>query len=150
MKARNNKEQATGWVLVILQFALLFTMFLHAPSLPSGAWLYVFILGVLLGLWAVIVIPPRYLRIHPEPATDAVLVRRGPYRMIRHPMYASLLLMGLSWVFDFPSFHRCTLFLLLLIVLIMKVQLEERLLMLGFPAYREYQRSSWRLVPFIW
>ncbi|MBP7772990.1 MAG: isoprenylcysteine carboxylmethyltransferase family protein [Bacteroidia bacterium] len=150
MKAGNSHMRTTGWVLVVLQFALLLAMIVHAPYLPAGVWLYVFGLGVLLGLWAVIVIPPLYLRIHPEPATDAMLIRRGPYRMIRHPMYAALLLVGISWASDHPSFSRWMLYIMLLLVLVTKIKLEERILSNRFAAYQEYQRSSWKLVPFIW
>lgn len=150
MKAGNSHVRTTGWVLVVLQFALLLAMIIHAPYLPAGVWLYVLGLGVLLGLWAVIVIPPRHLRIHPEPATDAMLVRRGPYRVIRHPMYAALLLVAFSWVGGRSSLAGVGLCVALAVVLHFKIRLEEAFLLKCFPAYRDYKNATFRIVPFIW
>ena len=78
------------------------------------------------------------------------LITRGIYGVIRHPMYAALLLVGISWASDHPSFSRWMLYVLLLLVLVTKMKLEERILSNRFAAYQEYQRSSWKLVPFIW
>lgn len=72
----------------------------------------------------------------------------GPYRWIRHPIYAALMLAALglasgSWV-------GWVAWTALVVVLLAKVMLEERLLASEYPEYEAYTRRSWRIVPFIW
>ena len=75
------------------------------------------------------------------------LVTDGPYRLVRHPLYAGemLALIGIMFRYQQPS-------ALLLTVLSIAVQLprmhfEERVLEEAFPSYREYASRTARLIP---
>lgn len=137
-------------MLVILQFSFLLTMALVAPGIPSGVAGLVFWLGLAVGAWSVSVVPPRFLRVHPRPAADAPLVRRGPYRLIRHPMYAALLLAGFGWSLDKHSSVCWICLLLLALVLLLKIRLEEHLLRERFSDYAAYSNETYRILPWIW
>ena len=79
------------------------------------------------------------------------VVRDGPYRLVRHPMYMSLmalmpsmaLLLG-SWLAMLPA---CVIGVLLVV----RTLLEDRMLKEQLPGYREYaQQVTRRLIPGIW
>lgn len=106
--------------------------------------------GFALGASAVLAMRLGQLKITPEPGENAELVQRGPYRFIRHPMYAGLLLaMGM---FALPSglMIGASFWGILLIVLIEKIRIEERHWEKRDAAYAEYVRKTKRLVPGLW
>src|SRR5215210_1526662 len=79
------------------------------------------------------------------------VVSTGPYRYVRHPMYASTflffpgsaLLLGSWWGLMF-----CT---VLLGLLVWRIPLEERILENGLAGYDEYERKvRYRLIPRVW
>jgi protein-S-isoprenylcysteine O-methyltransferase Ste14 len=79
------------------------------------------------------------------------VVSSGPYRYVRHPMYASTflffpgsaLLLGSWWGLMF-----CT---VLLGLLVWRIPLEERMLENGLAGYDEYARKvRYRLIPRVW
>jgi protein-S-isoprenylcysteine O-methyltransferase Ste14 len=78
------------------------------------------------------------------------LVRSGPYRFARHPIYTGLLFMFLGAAIEIGRL-RC--FLGIAVVLIgfwIKLKQEERLLLRHFPdAYPAYQKQAKAIVPFI-
>lgn len=93
---------------------------------------------------------PGRFRITPDVSPNARLVTKGPYRHLRHPMYASALLVTLVWVLGSVRLLRALIWFGLLITLILKLVYEERLLAQRFTEYEAYQHSSWRLLPFVW
>ena len=78
------------------------------------------------------------------------LMRSGPYRFVRHPIYTGLLVMGLGSAIEIGRL-RC--FLGIVVVGIgfwIKLKQEERLLLRHFPnAYPAYQKQVKALVPFL-
>jgi protein-S-isoprenylcysteine O-methyltransferase Ste14 len=79
------------------------------------------------------------------------VVDTGPYRVVRHPMYAGspLVLIGLSlWL---GSWVAVLYAVAPLALLMFRIGLEERFLRRELPGYAEYmQRVRYRLVPGIW
>ncbi len=81
---------------------------------------------------------------------DHVIVRSGPYRRIRHPIYTGLLLMFLGSALARGNWGGLLAFAIAAAALWRKLLLEERWLGELFgPAYAEYRASSWALVPLI-
>jgi protein-S-isoprenylcysteine O-methyltransferase Ste14 len=78
------------------------------------------------------------------------LVKTGPYRFVRHPIYTGLLVMCLGSGIEIDRL-RC--FLSLVVVSIgfwIKLKQEERLMLRHFPDdYPNYQRRVKALVPFV-
>ena len=138
-------------VLVLLQLGFLVALVCsHTWLARAWPWSVLEGLGVLLGLWALIAMRWRQLRIHPEVSAHAELRTTGPYRWIRHPMYASLLLVSTSLALDALSFWTTVFWLCLVVVLVIKLRREEALLRLAFPDYAAYARRTARLVPGVW
>lgn len=83
----------------------------------------------------------------PRPPRDAVLVERGVYRRIRHPIYAGLVLLALGWSFARASAVGLAVTVALALFLDLKARREEILLAAAFPGYAAYRTRTRRFLP---
>ena len=75
----------------------------------------------------------------------------GPYRVVRHPGYASLLVSNLMIPIALGSLWACIPMLLLVANLFLRTALEDRTLQNELEGYKEYAgRVRYRLIPRIW
>jgi protein-S-isoprenylcysteine O-methyltransferase Ste14 len=75
------------------------------------------------------------------------LVTRGPFRLIRHPVYAAWLVYAFGTLMVVPTINNLALLALTIPFMVWRINLEEELLDHD-PQYRAYrQRVRWRLVP---
>ena len=141
-------------VLVALQFGLILALVVATRwPVPPRAWpptLFVLAVAVVLGLWTLGHNRWGNFNIRPELKSGARLVTGGPYRRIRHPMYASVLLGVGALVVADPRPWRIALLVALLIVLMLKAAREEEYLRAAFPEYAAYVSRTWRLIPFVY
>lgn len=145
------KTSFYSYFLVAAQFASLAGFVATGPVIAGHAiFLALELSGIALGVWAIAVMRIGKFNIVPDVRKDASLVTRGPYRLIRHPMYTSLLVATAALVADTFSVLRCGLWLALLVVLMAKLLYEERLLAESFSGYDAYRKRSHRLIPFIY
>ncbi len=84
------------------------------------------------------------------PCEPAALVERGPYRLLRHPMY----LAELALAFGAPLLlgARLTLLVSLLfaVLVIRRIGVEEKLLGARLADYGSYAARTYRLVPYVY
>lgn len=106
------------------------------------------VLAVVVNVWARVSFPAGAFRVGAEPA-GGVTIRRGPYRFIRHPMYASALLF--LWAGVLTHLKAWTLLLAVAdtALVIGRIVSEERLLRQAYPDYDQYVRTTKALVPFV-
>ncbi len=79
------------------------------------------------------------------------LVTTGIFRYIRHPMYASLILLCWGLFFKMPTLTGGMLAATASIFLLITARVEEMECTRYFgPAYQEYKKNSNMFVPFIW
>jgi len=91
----------------------------------------------------------RTVRIQEE--RGHVAVTTGPYRIVRHPMYAGLLLVIGSWPLLLGSIWSYVPWAVLTVTLIVRTALEDRTLRRELPGYEEYTKHTrYRLIPEIW
>ncbi len=91
----------------------------------------------------------RTVRIQEE--RGHVAVTSGPYRVVRHPMYAGLLLIMAGWPLLLGSTWSYWPIAVVIVTLIVRTVLEDRTLRRELPGYEEYtKRTRYRLLPGIW
>jgi protein-S-isoprenylcysteine O-methyltransferase Ste14 len=128
----------------------------HPPSIGSARTVGFIALallwcGIALRFWSFRTLG-RYFTFTVQTSADQPVITAGPYRVVRHPSYAGLLLtfLGLGLVGgNWWSFAG--LFVPLLAGLVYRIVVEERALTatLG-DRYADYARTHKRLVPYIW
>ncbi len=140
--------------LAVLLVAALDQRFSWSPPLSpwvEGAGLVVFLLGTLLGIWAIIVnrFFSSVVRIQGERGHQ--VVTGGPYRYIRHPAYAGNLFSILATALMLGSLWSMIPAILVVIGVIMRTYLEDRDLCRELEGYEAYaQQTRNRLIPGIW
>ena len=107
------------------------------------------ILFLFLGIWAILVMKFNF-NIAPELVPNPVLIIKGPYIFIRHPMYTSVLGITLCWVIDFYTYYRFIIWIILFVNLLLKLYYEEKLIEAKFTEYKSYKLKSKRLIPFLY
>ncbi len=107
--------------------------------------------GVALRIWSFRTLG-RYFTFTVQTSDDQPVITSGPYRVLRHPGYAGIVLA----VIGLGLFTRNYLSLVALTVavtcgLVYRIQVEEQALVAALgEKYRRYAESHRRLVPFIW
>ena len=138
-------------ILVIIQLICIALILLTGNLVPRSFPLQIiFVLALSLGIWALWIINFKNFRLTPNFPKDSRLVAKGPYKIIRHPMYSCLLLTTLMIVIDDFSITRISIWLILLIDLYLKLIYEEKLIIDRTTDYLIYKRDTRkRLIPFI-
>jgi protein-S-isoprenylcysteine O-methyltransferase Ste14 len=146
-----------GWVW--LQFAVMAAVLgavFIPPEWPHGAQrllstvgLVVAVLGGGIGVWASRLLGPGFTP-YPRPLARGELIDRGPYGIVRHPVYSA----GLVF-FTGYSLYAGVLALALTVVLGvvwgLKAHVEEGFLRERYAGYAAYAgRVRFRLIPFVY
>ena len=81
---------------------------------------------------------------------DHQLVKSGPYRLIRHPIYTGMIGMFVGTAFVSGELHGLVAVAMISIAYFRKIRLEEQNLRNVFGTqYDEYKKKSWALIPFL-
>lgn len=150
MSPRNKEKvslaKAYSYGLVTSQLTLI------AAIIWKAKWSYIevpfTILGLFLGIWSAWHLR-RQLSALPEPIQGKKLIRSGPYRIVRHPIYFAILIWGLGKLFSSFDVGLLILYLLLFGVLFFKIRHEEKLLLNCYSDYKEYKSKTAGLIPFL-
>jgi protein-S-isoprenylcysteine O-methyltransferase Ste14 len=133
-------------------------MVLVVGALPPGVALYtppLWSRGLSTGLSIVAFTSIIYALMHLRRSLSIIpevrrLVIGGPYRLVRHPLYAAEILAIFAFVIVNPTVSTVALLAPFVAVQLLRAQYEEHLLTGADPLYVEYARRTRRLVPFIW
>lgn len=102
-------------------------------------------------MYAVVIHENTWLSRTIEVKENQQVVDTGLYRLVRHPMYTSTLIMFLSIPIILASWCSFVLMLLYLPIIIKRIKNEETILEKELTGYLEYkQRVRFRLIPYIW
>jgi protein-S-isoprenylcysteine O-methyltransferase Ste14 len=122
-----------------------------APAAPDkfGVVLAgIFVAGVTLRAWAIHELGVRYshrvVRI-----SDGGLISSGPYRVLRHPAYAGMLLANIGFVGYFSSPASVTALTFLVAAVLWRIRIEEDILTESVQ-YRSFANTRRRILPGVW
>ena len=109
--------------------------------------------GVALGFWIVFLVfrENSYTSAVIEVSREQRVVDSGPYRVVRHPMYAGAILLLIFTPLTLGSWVALPFVLPLILVIAARLLEEEKFLdsnLSGYAAYR--QKVRYRLVPNVW
>ena len=149
-------ERGGGWVIAqtILMLAALATgwfckedwavsgsgKIIAGVCLCIGAWFG------LAGVWGL----GAGRTIFPQPLPDAPLVTTGVYGFVRHPLYASLIWLGIGWGLWHASWSALGVAAVMTLFLDAKARHEEVWLRKKFSGYADYEKRVHRLLPWIY
>ena len=140
---------------IISRYALLFVLgaviFLASTdSLFSSSVVViaaqVFAAGVT--IWARRSFPTKLFRVDAMPSAETV-IRRGPYRLVRHPMYSAALLFIWAGVLSHLSIRTLAIGGGVTVIAALRIVFEERFLRDRYPEYAAYARATKAVVPYL-
>lgn len=159
--ATGTKAGRTRWgrfagvrvAIVLIVLLLVRTRVVRGQTLTNDPWLQgiglaIFLSGLALAIWA-----RRYLgRNWGMPMSEKEnpeLVTTGPYRRIRHPIYAGIVLAMIGTAVAI-SWYLLSIAAVMGAYFVYSAAMEERYMTAEFPdTYPSYQRSTKMLLPFI-
>ncbi len=146
----NQREKIINLIVTLIQY-IGFAVFLYwSPWKAKGIfWQGVELLGIALAVWAIAVMQQGKINIAPQPRSQAILIQAGPYALIRHPMYTSIIIAITPLIISYWDPYRFAFLLFLYINLIVKLLFEESLLLKFFPEYKNYMKKTWRIIPYL-
>ena len=137
-------------LLVFLQFLLIGLIVLFSKSFFSSFFgLAIFIVGAILGVWAITHNKLGNFNIQPKLREGSKLITTGIYTWVRHPMYTSVIMMMLGFLVSTPTSIEALLWLILVAVLLLKAKREESLWLEHDEAYEAYKNSTKLFIPYI-
>ena len=137
-------------ILVILQIITMVYLIIMNNPLVMGFGIIFQIIGIGFGIWGIIAMHVGNFNIQPE-VKSTYLVKSGPYKWIRNPMYLAVILIYLPIVIKNFNWLNSLMFMVLLITLLLKITSEEQFLEVRFGEdYIAYKKETKRLIPFIY
>ena len=100
-----------------------------------------------LAVWTLIFNRPGNFNIRPTVKDGSQLIVDGPYAWVRHPMYVCVLWMGVAAVVLYASWLKLAALFALFCVLWLKALVEEKALLIRFPAYYDYASRVGKFIP---
>ena len=140
-----------GKRLVFLQFALIIVLAIFPDSATVAPWLN--IAGtVLIAIGLVLLFTGfrglgKSLTANPVPNEDGVLVTKGIYSIVRHPIYLGLLIITLGLVVSSGVWAQIIVWIALAVLLVYKMRWEEVLLTAKYKGYADYMTKVPGIVP---
>jgi protein-S-isoprenylcysteine O-methyltransferase Ste14 len=99
--------------------------------------------GLLLAIWAKLTLRRSF----GLAAANRGTVIAGPYRMVRHPMYAAYIIGDIGFFLNNPLLWNMCLYIVAILALVLRILAEEAILTAD-PAYHAYRgRIRYRLLP---
>jgi len=155
MTSKKN-DSTVGWILVCAQFLLIAVLIVQVLVIPvfsvllgatGGALL---LAGLALFALTQYVNRPGNWSVHPLPKDNAELVTGGPYKLVRHPMYSAALLCAAGATLMALNLIAVICTLGLVVVFVLKINIEEREMAAKFPEWDAYTTRTNRLIPNLW
>jgi len=123
----------------------------EVPLGVRGLGLLGFIPAFGLPLWATQVNAYLSSRVRIQQERGHTVVAAGPYRYVRHPMYAGMICYDVSVPLVLGSWWGLAVGMVMIAAVILRTALEDRMLQRELPGYQAYsQQVRYRLLPGVW
>lgn len=122
------------------------------PQEPEWFWtgFAITLAGLALAVWARRRLGPFWASAI-EIKTGHRLIQDGPYRLVRHPIYAGIMLGALGSGIADGDIGGSTGFAVIAASFIAKLRREERFIAMAFgEEFRAWRKRTWALVPFVY
>ncbi len=121
----------------------------HLPIIIVIIASIIFILSYL--VYAEVLRENAYLSRTIEVQKDQKVIDTGLYGIVRHPMYMATIFLFLSMPLILDSIYSFFIFLIYPIIIIKRINNEEKVLEKDLKGYKEYKKKvKYRLLPYIW
>lgn len=163
VKKDTNRErywQNAWWLRILLVAAVLLALqfsgvrvreisIAGGSMIVGGIGIALLIVGLFFAIWA-----RRHLGRNwsnrPALKEGHELITSGPYRIVRHPIYAGVLAGILGSALAEGGIWAAA-FVVAAIIFIWRIPIEERIMTQQFPdRYSEYKKNTKALIPFVW
>jgi protein-S-isoprenylcysteine O-methyltransferase Ste14 len=155
----SSAERAGYWlVLVIGYFLVIKSGSLPSPlnwlivshtSLSTSIGVFLCVSGLLFAIWARVILGRNWSGVITLKEGHE-LIERGPYRVVRHPIYTGILAMFAGTAIALGYFGGFLGLLLVFVSFWLKLKREEDLMLKHFPdKYAAYRRRTKRIIPFL-
>ena len=148
---KKSLKVANEVILVFLQFFIIILHFIQWDFLPKKEIVKINSIYNFLGLLIIITASifmliamrdlGRNLSPLPRPITNGNLITSGIYKLIRHPMYYSLILISFGIFITKLSLYYLFLTISLALIIKFKINLEEKYLKIKFKNYVLYKKK---------
>jgi protein-S-isoprenylcysteine O-methyltransferase Ste14 len=121
------------------------------PLLSAWTGLVLFAISDGVMLWAMIVNRHLETSVRIQDERSHQVVRSGPYRFVRHPMYAGMCLQFLATSMILGSWWSVVPALVVSALFVVRTALEDRTLLAELAGYADFAKHTcYRMIPFIW
>lgn len=141
-------KHISRFALLIVLAVLLYLLISGNLLAPSPFVIAPQLAALALSIWARLSFRSNQFSVHAEPRIGGLLAK-GPYEYIRHPMYASALLLVWSGILSHLTLINLIIGALAIAVIAIRISVEEAYLRRRFPDYKKYAGKTRRLIPFI-
>lgn len=120
------------------------------PFTPVTFWVgpFICVAGLFVAIWARRTLAGNWSG-NVTLKEDHQLIRTGPYRYVRHPIYTGILLMCIAPPIQFGWLHYWLGFAVICVGVWVKLRQEEGVMRQHFPEYADYRKQVKAIVPFV-
>lgn len=138
-------------IFTLLQLLAIIYILISGPVFMDNIpFLLIQIFGLLIVGWAFLAKKINTYKHASHLPKGAFLVMKGPYEIIRHPIYAGMLLIMIGYVQGYISIPRFFAFAILLAVTLMKLEYDENIMRNHHHEYEAYRAKTHKLIPYFY
>jgi len=154
---RNQKEDKNSLILILIGIFLPLIIMISLSYIGIGrinnifsySGLLLIILGFTLRQYSINILGEFFTPVVAKKDNQKI-IQKGPYKYIRHPSYTGLFLEVIGAAISFANWISIISVLILFIPAILyRINIEENFLSKNFKEYKNYQKKTWKLIPFI-
>ena len=135
-----------GFIIAVV--GLVFLIYNDSIISKNPVIIIVQILSFCLMVWARITFKSRSFHLTANP-TKGGLVTSGPYKWLRHPIYAAVIYFSWACLIAFPKIEALIAVIFITGGLFIRMLFEEKELNKTYPEYAEYSKRAKRIIPFV-